>query len=236
MPEEINRVVTDALSTWLFTTERDANENLLREGIPPDQTHFVGNVMIDTLLHNKDRALQTSALERFGVAAGRYAVITLHRPSNVDDPDVLDGILRAVERLQEKLPSIFPVHPRTQARIEAFDFAERIGALSNLHVCEPLGYLDFLHLMARALVVLTDSGGIQEETTILGIPCLTLRENTERPVTLTQGTNRLIGSAPERMVMEFERVLRGDIPKGHIPELWDGKAAERIMQVLLSEF
>jgi UDP-N-acetylglucosamine 2-epimerase (non-hydrolysing) len=235
MPEEINRIVTDALSTWLFTTERDADENLLREGISSEQIHFVGNVMIDTLLRNKDRALQTSALERFGVEAGRYAVITLHRPSNVDDSAVLDGILQAVERLQEKLPIIFPVHPRTRARIETFGLTERVGALPDLHICEPLGYLDFLHLMTRALVVLTDSGGIQEETTILGVPCLTLRENTERPVTLTEGTNRLVSTDPEQLAAEVERILHGDVPHGRTPELWDGKAAERIVQVLLTD-
>jgi UDP-N-acetylglucosamine 2-epimerase (non-hydrolysing) len=236
MPEEINRIVTDTLSTWLFTTERDADENLLREGIPPEQIHFVGNVMIDTLLRHKDRALRTQVLDRFGIEAGRYAVVTLHRPSNVDHPDSLRAILGALGRIQERLPVIFPIHPRTQARIETFGLAGQVGALSNLHVCEPLGYLDFLHLLTRALVVLTDSGGIQEETTILGVPCLTLRENTERPVTLTQGTNRLIGADPERIVAEFERVLEGDVPKGHAPELWDGRAAERIVQVLLDGF
>jgi UDP-N-acetylglucosamine 2-epimerase (non-hydrolysing) len=236
MPEEINRIVTDALSTWLFTTERDANENLLREGISPEQIHFVGNVMIDTLLCNKDKALRTQALDSFGVEAGQYVVITLHRPSNVDDPAVLDNILQAVERLQEKLPVIFPVHPRTRARIEAFGFKERVSILPNLHTCEPLGYLDFLHLLARALVVLTDSGGIQEETTILGIPCLTLRENTERPITLTEGTNRLVSTDPERLAVEIERILHGDIPRGRTPELWDGRAAERIVQVLLNDW
>jgi len=235
MPEEINRIVTDALSTWLFTTERDADENLLREGIPSEQIHFVGNVMIDTLLRYKDRALHTQVLDRFGIEAGQYAVVTLHRPSNVDHPDLLRAILGALGQIQERLPVVFPVHPRTRARIEAFGLTGQVDALPNLHVCEPLGYLDFLHLLARALVVLTDSGGIQEETTILGVPCLTLRENTERPVTLTQGTNRLIGSDPERMVIEFERILSGDIPQGHAPELWDGRAAERIVQVLLTD-
>ncbi len=235
MPEEINRVVTDALSTWLFTTERDANENLLREGISPDRIHFAGNVMIDTLLHNKNRALQTSALERFEVEAGQYAVVTLHRPSNVDHPDSLQAILSALGQIQERLPIIFPVHPRTRDRIETFGLMEQVNAWSNLHACEPLGYLDFLHLLARALVVLTDSGGIQEETTILDVPCLTLRENTERPVTLTEGTNRLVSPTPKRLVAEIERILSGDIPQGRTPELWDGKAAERIVQILLAD-
>jgi UDP-N-acetylglucosamine 2-epimerase (non-hydrolysing) len=235
MPEEINRVVTDALSTWLFTTERDANENLLREGISPDRIHFVGNVMIDTLLHNKDRALQTLVLERFGVEAGQYAVITLHRPSNVDHPDSLQAILGALGRIQERLPIIFPVHPRTRDRIETFGLMDQVNTLSSLHVCEPLGYLDFLHLLARALVVLTDSGGIQEETTILSVPCLTLRENTERPVTLTEGTNRLVSNAPEHLAAEVERILSGDIPRGRVPELWDGRAAERIVRILLAD-
>jgi UDP-N-acetylglucosamine 2-epimerase (non-hydrolysing) len=235
MPEEINRVVTDALSTWLFTTERDADENLLREGISPDQIYFVGNLMIDTLLRNKDRALQTSALERFGVEAGRYVVVTLHRPSNVDHPDSLRTTLNALEQIQERLPVIFPVHPRTRARIETFGLVDQVGTLPNLHLCEPLGYLDFLHLLARALMVLTDSGGIQEETTILGVPCLTLRENTERPITLTEGTNRLVNTDPERLTAEVERILRGDTPQGRIPELWDGRAAVRIVQVLLND-
>jgi UDP-N-acetylglucosamine 2-epimerase (non-hydrolysing) len=235
MPEEINRVLTDQVADLLFTTERDGNENLLREGIPEAKIHFVGNVMIDTLLHNKDRALQTLVLERFGVEAGQYAVITLHRPSNVDHPDSLQAILGALGRIQERLPIIFPVHPRTRDRIETFGLMDQVNTLSSLHVCEPLGYLDFLHLLARALVVLTDSGGIQEETTILSVPCLTLRENTERPVTLTEGTNRLVSNAPEHLAAEVERILSGDIPRGRVPELWDGRAAERIVRILLAD-
>ena len=232
MPEEINRIVTDALSTWLFTTERDADENLLREGVGPGRIHFVGNVMIDTLLRHKEKALRKVILPRFGVEAGKYAVLTLHRPSNVDDPKQLEGILGALAEIQEYLPIIFPIHPRTQARIRAFRLTEHMNSLPNLRLSEPLGYLDFLHLMAQAKLVLTDSGGIQEETTILGAPCLTLRENTERPVTLTQGTNRLVGTNPARMVAEVERVLQGDVPQGSIPELWDGQAAQRIVRIL----
>jgi UDP-N-acetylglucosamine 2-epimerase (non-hydrolysing) len=235
MPEEINRVVTDALATWLFTTERDANENLLHEGIPSERIHFVGNVMIDTLLRNKEKALQTSVLQRFDIEAGSYAVLTLHRPSNVDHLEQLNAVLDALARIQEWLPIIFPIHPRTRARIQEFGLTECVDALPNLHLCEPLGYLDFLHLITRAQVVLTDSGGIQEETTILGVPCLTLRKNTERPVTLSQGTNRLIGTGPAQLVDEVERILRGDTPQGDIPELWDGKAARRIVRVLLDE-
>lgn len=232
MPEEINRVVTDTLAQWLFTTERDANENLRREGIPSECIHFVGNVMIDTLLCHKEKALQTRVLQRFGVGDGNYAVLTLHRPSNVDHYEQLNAILDALAHIQERLPVIFPIHPRTQERIRGFGLTERAKALPNLHICDPLGYLDFLHLMARAEVVLTDSGGIQEETTILGVPCLTLRENTERPVTLTQGTNRLIGTDPERMVAEVERILQGDVPQGSTPELWDGRAARRIVKII----
>lgn len=235
MPEEINRVVTDALSTWLFITERDARENLLREGISQERIHFVGNLMIDTLLRNRQEALQKQVLQRFDVKPVSYAVLTLHRPSNVDHAEQLDTILGALARIQEHLPVVFPVHPRTLTRLQKFGLRRHVDALPNLRVCEPLGYLDFLHLMACAQVVLTDSGGVQEETTILGVPCLTLRENTERPVTLTQGTNRLVGTDPERVVAEVERILRGDVPQALVPELWDGKAAQRIVQVLLDE-
>ena len=233
MPEEINRIVTDTLATWLFTTERDANENLLREGIAQEKIHFVGNVMIDTLLRHKERALALDVLKKYKLQSRDYAVLTLHRPSNVDLPEVLNGILGALAEIQAYLPILFPAHPRTVKRVQEFGFAARLAAMPNLKVTEPLGYLEFLNLMANARLVLTDSGGIQEETTILGVPCLTLRENTERPITLTQGTNSLIGTDPERMVTEVEHILGGDIPQGNIPEFWDGKAAQRIVKVLL---
>jgi UDP-N-acetylglucosamine 2-epimerase (non-hydrolysing) len=235
MPEEVNRVVTDALSDWLFTTERSANENLLTEGRPSHMIHFVGNVMIDTLLRHRERALHTPVLERFHVTPGAYAVVTLHRPRNVDDADKLAAIVAALEEVQECLPVILPVHPRTHKRLAEFHLLERAQKRLGARLCEPLGYLEFLHLMARCRLVLTDSGGIQEETTILGVPCLTLRPATERPVTVTEGTNRVIGSAPERILPEVKRILAGDVPEGGVPELWDGRAAERIVNVLVQE-
>jgi UDP-N-acetylglucosamine 2-epimerase (non-hydrolysing) len=232
MPEEINRVLTDQIADLLFTTERDANENLLREGVAEHKIHFVGNVMIDTLLRHKDRALALDVLEEYGVESGGFALLTLHRPSNVDVPEVLAGILDALEEIQARLPILFPAHPRTVKRIAEFGLKDRLAAMPDLQVLEPLGYLEFLNLMANARLVLTDSGGIQEETTILGVPCLTLRENTERPVTVTQGTNRIVGNDPERIVSEALAALDGEGRAGRVPELWDGQAAERIVDVI----
>jgi UDP-N-acetylglucosamine 2-epimerase (non-hydrolysing) len=233
MPEEVNRVVTDALADWLFTTERGAVENLLREGLPRDKIYFVGNVMIDTLLRHRERALQMPVLERFDVRPGDYVLVTLHRPRNVDDAPKLAAIVEALGQVRERLPVIFSVHPRTRKRLKDFGLLTRVTELLGKGLCEPLGYLEFLHLTARARVVLTDSGGIQEETTILGVPCVTLRPATERPVTVAVGTNRVIGSAPERVVPEIERILAGDVPEGRVPDLWDGRAAERIVEVLV---
>jgi len=243
MPEEINRVVTDALANDLFVTERSANENLRREGVPDEKIFFVGNVMIDTLLRHRERAVALGMPARYGVQAHDYAVLTLHRPSSVDTPEVLSGILDALAALQARLPVLFPVHPRTLQRLADAGLLERARAMSNLQLLEPLGYLEFLGLMAQARLVLTDSGGIQEETTILGIPCLTLRENTERPVTISEGTNELVGTSPARILAAVWRRL--DQPEmvpdnplglmgkaGYHPELWDGRAAERIVRVL----
>ncbi|HEC33774.1 MAG TPA: UDP-N-acetylglucosamine 2-epimerase (non-hydrolyzing) [Chloroflexi bacterium] len=232
MPEEINRIVTDALSDFLFTTSRGANENLEREGIAPEKIFFVGNVMIDTLHKHRARAEQLGAPARFGLRPGGYALLTLHRPSNVDVPEVFSGILDALATIQRDLPILFPAHPRTVKRIAEFGFAERLTAVPDLRIVEPLGYLEFLALMMNARLVLTDSGGIQEETTILGIPCLTLRENTERPITITGGTNVLVGTDPARIVAETRRILAGEGKTGCVPELWDGHAAERIVKIL----
>jgi UDP-N-acetylglucosamine 2-epimerase (non-hydrolysing) len=232
MPEEVNRVLTDQIADVLFTTERDADENLRREGVAEDKVHFVGNVMIDTLLRHKERALSRGVLEEYGVEPQGYALLTLHRPSNVDVPEVLAGILGALREIQARLPIRFPAHPRTVKRVQEFGFEDRLAAMPDLRITEPLGYLAFLNLMANARLVLTDSGGIQEETTILGVPCLTLRENTERPVTVTQGTNRIVGNAPERIVSEASAVLDGEGKVGCVPELWDGRAAERIVSVV----
>jgi len=234
MPEEINRIVTDALSTFLFTTSRDANSNLRREGISEDKMFFVGNVMIDTLLAFREQALKSSILEQFNLIADSYLLLTLHRPSNVDDKNVFEGILRAIKEIQHDIPVLFPIHPRTTQRVQHFGLDNLVKTMPGLKITKPLGYLDFLHVMANARIVLTDSGGIQEETTILGVPCLTLRESTERPITVTCGTNRIIGTNPTRIVMETKHSLTsGQMTNGKIPELWDGKASQRITDIIL---
>ncbi|HXH82029.1 MAG TPA: UDP-N-acetylglucosamine 2-epimerase (non-hydrolyzing) [Candidatus Tectomicrobia bacterium] len=229
MPEEINRIVTDAVSDYCFTTEPAAGENLLREGVPASRIFHVGNVMIDTLLRFRDRAASSAALERLGVARGGYAVLTLHRPSNVDDASALQRLLEALLPIQRDVPVIFPVHPRTRQRLVELPAAVAAG----LRLTEPLGYLDFLQLMDNAAAVLTDSGGIQEETTALGVPCLTLRTTTERPITVTEGTNRIVGVDPAAILGAWREIRAGAWPEGRVPELWDGKAAERIVKVLL---
>jgi len=228
MPEEINRLVTDVLSDWLFTTETSGGDNLRREGIPEEKIHFVGNVMIDTLTANLARARELDTLERLGLEAGRYAALTLHRPSNVDERETLAALFDVLEEVHREIPVVFPVHPRTRAAIERL-----LGSHEpTLRTIEPLGYLDFLRLMSDARFVLTDSGGIQEETTVLGVPCLTLRENTERPVTIQEGTNTLVGSDPATIRAEVRKILDGEAPRGRVPERWDGHAAARIVDVL----
>jgi UDP-N-acetylglucosamine 2-epimerase (non-hydrolysing) len=236
MPEEINRIVTDALSDLLFTTERDANANLAAEGIAVEKIHFVGNVMIDTLRQHRQRAAQLETAARFELAPGGYALLTLHRPANVDDPAVFAGILQALATIQQEIPILFPVHPRTVRRLHDFGFDDRLAAAPGLQLIEPQGYLAFLDLMMHARLVLTDSGGVQEETTILGVPCLTLRENTERPVTVTEGTNVLVGSNPQRIISEALVVLAGQHKAGRTPELWDGHSAGRIVSILRREW
>ena len=227
MPEEINRIVTDALSDYLFVSESSGLRNLLAEGVSKDRTFFVGNVMIDTLLRFRKQASQSDILQRLGLEPASYAVATLHRPANVDDAERLRGLTGALTRLAERIPVVFPVHPRTRRRME-----ESGMAAAGLLLTPPLGYLDFLRLTSEARVVLTDSGGIQEETTILGVPCLTLRENTERPVTTEVGTNRLVGIDPEDALKAALDVLNGQPVRGRIPELWDGHASERILDVI----
>lgn len=228
MPEELNRIMTDAVSDWLFTTEPDAEKNLLREGVASERIHFVGNVMIDTLLSHRERALELDTLERLELEAGNYAVLTLHRPSNVDSPDQLRKLFAVLDRLHEKLPVVFPVHPRTAAAIR-----EHLGGTPpRVRMTEPLGYLDFLRLLTDAQMVLTDSGGIQEETTALGVPCLTLRENTERPVTVTEGTNTIVGTDPETIETAIEKLRTSPAKSHQRPTLWDGHAAERIVDIL----
>ena len=228
MPEEINRVLTDAISRWLFVTEPSGVANLRQEGVSGERIFLVGNVMIDTLLACRQLSQRSSILEDLGLAARAYGVLTLHRPANVDDPKVLGGILGAIGRLQRELPIVFPVHPRTRKALEG----RNVAAMSGLTVVDPLGYLDFMKLVSQARLVLTDSGGIQEETTVLGVPCLTLRNNTERPITIEEGTNTLVGLDPERIVAASLRALSQQCRPGRIPELWDGRAAARIVDSL----
>lgn len=232
MPEEVNRIVTDRLCEILLTPSPDADENLRQEGTDPSRIFRVGNVMIDTLLAHLPKARAAGPQARMGVEPGRYGVLTLHRPSNVDDPEVFGGLVEALGEIQRHLPIVFPLHPRTRKRMEDFGLGPRMAALAGLLLCEPLGYLEFLGLTADAKLVLTDSGGLQEETTALGIPCLTIRENTERPVTVSEGTNTLVGVDPRRIVDEVMRVLSGTGKAGRVPALWDGGASERIAEVL----
>ena len=235
MPEEINRVLTDAIADYLFVTEEDAIDNLMREGRPRERIFLVGNVMIDALRQFLPIAQQSQIGHELGLMDGSafrpFAVLTLHRPSNVDSVETLRKLLEAIEAVADQLPVVFPVHPRTQ---------QKLGALRNqnhpqLRLIPPVGYLDFLCLLSRARLVLTDSGGIQEETTALGVPCLTLRENTERPVTLTEGTNQIVGQDPVRIVAAAREVLTGKPQVGRVPRFWDGHAADRIIAVLLRE-
>jgi len=233
MPEEINRVLTDAVSDLLFCTEESGVRNLRGEGVGEEKIFLVGNVMIDTLLRHRTRAEGSKVLNEMGLSPKGYAVLTLHRPANVDDPKIFSGIVEALEVIQRDLPVIFPVHPRTRARVAEVLTPERLSALPDLRPVEPVGYLDFLKLMDESRLVLTDSGGIQEETTILKVPCLTIRENTERPVTCEVGTNRLAGVRTESILAAYRQVASGEGGGGDIPPLWDGRAAERIVEILL---
>ena len=231
MPEEVNRVLTDRMASLLFTPSADGDANLRREGIDADRIVRVGNVMIDTLMRQLEDSRRSRVLDNLDLRRGSFAALTMHRPSNVDDPATLRGILTALADVARELPIIFPAHPRTRARMREFG----IAAPANVRLLEPMGYVDFLRLWSNARVVLTDSGGLQEETTALGIPCLTLRENTERPITVEQGTNRIVGSDPERIKSAVRSILRGeDTHARRVPELWDGRAAERIVEALIA--
>jgi UDP-N-acetylglucosamine 2-epimerase (non-hydrolysing) len=231
MPEEINRIVTDRISDLLLTPSPDADANLLKEGVDPSFIHFVGNVMIDTLLASKARAEKLTTLKDLGLTAGNYAVCTLHRASNVDDPKVLSGLLSALAHVAARLPILFPVHPRTRKMLADQGLSGMLERAPNLRLVEPMGYLEFLALTSQARLILTDSGGLQEESTALGVPCLTLRENTERPITVEQGTNLVVGTDPVRISQEADRILNGQGKQGRVPELWDGRSAERIAQL-----
>jgi UDP-N-acetylglucosamine 2-epimerase (non-hydrolysing) len=231
MPEEINRIATDALATYLFATEEDGVANLRAEGVADERIFFVGNVMIDTLMTLLPRIKERGMAAEMGLAGGGYGVVTLHRPSNVDDDTALGRWVQALAAISRQLPLVFPAHPRTAARLAASGLDKRL-AESGVRVVEPLPYVEFISLVSDSRLVLTDSGGIQEETTVLGIPCLTLRDSTERPATVRLGTNTLVGAEPEAAVKAVEGVLSNP-PKSHaVPPLWDGKAAERISQIL----
>jgi UDP-N-acetylglucosamine 2-epimerase (non-hydrolysing) len=230
MPEEVNRLLTDAISEYLFVTEESGRQNLLREGVDPRKIHFVGNVMIDSLEHCRHVWDRPEVLATLGLARGGYGVVTLHRPSNVDDPPTLRGLLKTLREISGRMPLVFPVHPRTRQRLEAMDAEGETGCA--IRYVAPLGYIDFIALVAGARLVLTDSGGLQEETTALGVPCLTLREHTERPITVTDGTNRVVGTAPDRILTEVFRALAEPVRPVSRPALWDGKAAQRIVTVL----
>jgi UDP-N-acetylglucosamine 2-epimerase (non-hydrolysing) len=231
MPEEINRLLTDAISDLLFCTEHSGVENLAREGVGPEKVFLVGNVMIDTLLKNRDKAEASRILEELGLEPGRYAVLTLHRPSNVDNAEVFGRLLDVLDVIRRQIPVVFPIHPRTRNNLPRLGLADRAN-MPNLLMIDPVGYMDFLKLTASARVVLTDSGGIQEETTILKVPCLTLRDSTERPITAELGSNRIVGTDPRNIIAAFDEAMSGRGRKPQTPPLWDGQAARRIVKVL----
>lgn len=235
MPEEINRLVTDALSDLLFVTEQSGLDNLKKEGIADSKVHFVGHVMIDSLIHFTEKAKKSVIKSKLNVENKGYILVTLHRPSNVDNRENFIKLLNAFEVVEKDTRIIFPIHPRSKKMIAEFGLDKQIKRMENLVLLEPLGYLDFMNLLHNARFVLTDSGGIQEETTYLGVPCLTMRENTERPVTVDLGTNTLVGSNTELIISEAKKILSGKNKNGQIPPLWDGKAAERIVQKIIEE-
>ena len=228
MPEEVNRVLTDSISDLLFVTEQSGVDNLLLEGRPADSIFLVGNVMIDSLLAQRTKAQRREAWRSFGLAPREYGVATLHRPSNVDDDQQLVGLFEALRSAATKLPIVFPVHPRTRSRLNDLG----LDGGDRLVLCQPQPYVEFLSLLFDARLVLTDSGGIQEETTVLGVPCLTLRDSTERPITVESGTNRLIGANPEAIGPAVDEVLRAPVPSAPLVPLWDGSASDRIVEIL----
>jgi len=251
MPEEINRLLTDAISDYLFTPSPDADENLKKEGIPEDKIFLVGDVMVDSLLFNLEKAKKTHILERLSLQPAQqptsnnlqssivnrksvrpYVLLTLHRPSNVDNKDAFLRIINALTEISNRIPIVFPIHPRTRKRLAEFGLDNLQSAIRNLQLLDPIGYLDFLNLMMHSTFVMTDSGGIQEETTVLGIPCLTLRDTTERPITISSGTNVLVWNDTQKIVEEALKVLDGQCEKGNCPDLWDGNAAERIINII----
>lgn len=235
MPEEINRILTDSISDLLFCTEKSGIENLRREGVAEEKIQLVGNVMIDTLLKNRKKAEASTILDDMGLRSREFAVVTLHRPANVDDPDALAGLVDVLDTVQSDMPVIFPIHPRTRTHLSSHGMKARVDSMQNLRLVEPLGYLEFLKLLDHARIVLTDSGGIQEETTILKVPCLTLRENTERPITCEIGSNHLVGTKPGNIISSYRKVMNDGHRESQIPPLWDGHAAERITKIILEK-
>lgn len=232
MPEEINRILTDSIADILLTPSIDGDINLEKEGIPKDRIHMVGNVMIDSLFTNLEKVKESDVWSRHNIVSD-YALVTLHRPSNVDDMATFSGIISALSNIGERIKIVFPIHPRTKKMAEKFGLYDKLTAIPNISITEPIGYLDFIALMSKSKLVLTDSGGLQEETTALGIPCLTLRENTERPVTVTEGTNTIVGADSDLIIQSANEVLDTGGKSGRIPDLWDGKTAERIADIIL---
>ncbi|TWU32616.1 non-hydrolyzing UDP-N-acetylglucosamine 2-epimerase [Novipirellula artificiosorum] len=233
MPEEINRMVTDSISDLLLVSDPIGIEHLKREGHPDSAIHLVGNLMIDTLMHSLEKSKATSVLEQTGLHAGDYGVVTLHRPSNVDDKETLSNILKVLRKVSDELPIVFPIHPRTLARIESFGLHSLLAEAPGITVMPPQGYLEFLSLTSNSKVIVTDSGGLQEESTVMSIPCLTMRENTERPITVTEGSSTLVGNDADLLDQQLQLVLSGKYDVGHCPKEWDGKAAGRIAEILV---
>lgn len=234
MPEEINRIVTDSITDLLLVSDPAGLDHLKKEGHPDQNIHLVGNLMIDTLMHSLEKARKLPVLSQMGLTAKKYGVVTLHRPSNVDDKETLSAILRVLKTVSEELPLAFPIHPRTSARIESFGLQSMLDDGPNIHVLPPLGYLEFLALTSESRVIVTDSGGLQEESTALHIPCLTMRSNTERPITVSEGSSTLVGNDAELLERQLRLVLSDQYDVGCCPALWDGKAASRIADAFLS--
>ncbi len=235
MPEEINRMLTDSICDMLLPSEPDGVKNLQHEGHDDSKIHLVGNVMIDTLMNQVERAKESNILQDLSLVPGKYGVVTLHRPANVDDEKVLGELLKVLVEISENLPLVFPIHPRTKSRLEAFGFLNLLESASNITCLGPAGYNDFLCLTSQAKVIVTDSGGLQEESTALGVPCLTMRPNTERPITVSLGTSTLVGSDSEKLKLHLTEVIDGTYKAGECPALWDGHAAERIAEIFVSE-
>jgi UDP-N-acetylglucosamine 2-epimerase (non-hydrolysing) len=235
MPEEINRILTDSICDMLLVSEAAGVENLRREGHPEENIHLVGNVMIDTLRTQVERARHQDTLARLGLAPDTYGVVTLHRPANVDYREVLGGLVDVLVEVSEKMPLAFPIHPRTAGRLREFGLEARLNSSPGIRCLEPLGYLDFLCLTSQARAIVTDSGGLQEESTALGVPCLTMRPNTERPITVSEGTSTLIGNSAPRLKECLNQVLNGTYKRGTCPALWDGQAAGRIAKIVVRE-